>query len=580
MSTFFDKRVTLSIANPEERKTIYKFRHDIYAEELGQHAMSTSNMITDELDFVNHYIIAKYNNEIVGFISITTPSSDKYSVDKYFKRESIPFPFDENLYEIRLLTVLKENRNSIIALALMYASFRWVQSHGGKHIIAICRTELLEMYRKAGLKSLNQRITSGKLTYELSYTSTNDLQILIENNLEIYKLLEIKLDWQLPYEYFTPSACYHGGSFFKAIGEDLQTLVKAKEIINADVLDAWFPPSPKVLQAIQDNLAWLIKTSPPTHAEGLIKIIAEVRGVNENNILPGAGSSDLIFLALRSLLNNNARVLIIDPCYGEYIHVLEQVIQCNVTRFNLNRKDGFIINTSLLISEIKKGYEMVIIVNPNSPTGVYLSKGEMEEMLAQIPTSTLVWLDETYIDFVDITYSLEKFAVKSENIMICKSMSKVYALSGARAAYICSSPHLIEKLRHISPPWAVGLVAQAAAIAALKDQEYYSIKYAETHELRNKLKDDLKKLGITDIIEGVANFLLFYLPSHFPTAEEFIESCKLKNLFIRNVANMGNNLGNNAIRIAVKDDKTNNQMIDIIKVIIEAQKSSLQKIQN
>lgn len=568
MSIVPDKRLILSIANTEERKKIYEFRHKIYAEELGQHEVNTVNIIKDELDLVNHYVIAKYSNEIVGFISITAPSSKKYSVDKYFDRAIIPFHFDENLFEIRLLTVLKKNRNSIIALALMYAAFRWVQSHGGKHIIAICRVELLEMYRKAGLKTLNQRVKSGKLNYELSYASTDDLQLLLENNIEIYKSLESKLDWQLPYQYHSPTACYHGGSFFKAIGEDLQTLIKAKEIINADVLDAWFNPSPKVLYAIQENLAWLTKTSPPTHAEGLIKTIAEIRGVNENNILPGAGSSDLIFLALRNILNKNSTVLIIDPCYGEYIHVLEKVIQCNVTRFNLNRKEGFLINTSLLLLEIEKGYDMVIIVNPNSPTGVYVHKNEMEAMLSQIPASTIVWVDETYIDYVDSRYSLEKFAAKSENIMICKSMSKVYALSGARAAYICSSPHLIEKLIHISPPWSVSLIAQAAAIAALKDQEYYTEKFQETHQLRNTLKKDLLELGITELIEGVANFLLFYLPSHFPPAEEFIESCKLKNLFIRNVSNMGNNLGKSAVRIAVKDDQTNKRMIDIIKFVV------------
>ena len=121
MSTPSNKRLILSIANTKEREIIYKFRHNIYAEELGQHTINSSNIIKDKLDLVNHYIIAKYNNEIVGFISITTPSSNKYSVDKYFDRTSIPFQFDESLYEIRLLTVIKERRNSIMALALMYA---------------------------------------------------------------------------------------------------------------------------------------------------------------------------------------------------------------------------------------------------------------------------------------------------------------------------------------------------------------------------------------------------------------------------------------------------------------------------
>jgi len=568
MPSISSLKLILCIASDEDKETIYKIRHNIYAAELNQHSLNSSLQLTDELDVENHYIIAKHQNEIIGFISITTPNSKKYSVDKYFSRSVIPFLFDDFLYEIRLLTVLKENRNSNVALVLMYAAFRWVQSHAGLNIVAICRTDLIEMYAKAGLKSLNLKAQSGQVTYELSIACIEDLQSIVKKNLWFYESLQNKINWQLPYLFFAPSACYHGGSFFKAIGEDLQTLDKAKQIINADVLDAWFPPSPNVLKKINENLPFLIQTSPPTHAQGLVKIIAEVRGIKEQYILPGAGSSDLIFLSLTKILHKKSNVLIIDPCYGEYIHVLENVIQCCVTRFNIYRDEGFIINTSNLLKEINKGYDMVVLVNPNSPTGVHTQKKVLEELLLKIPVSTIVWIDETYIEFVGSSESLEKFAVKTENVIICKSMSKVYALSGVRAAYLCCSPHLIEILKQFSPPWAISLPSQAAAITALLDNEYYQQKYAETHVLRNRLKQDLQELGVDEVINGVANFLLFYIPAHFPHIDEFLESCKQKNLYLRDVSNMGKNIGLNAVRIAVKDEVTNNKMIDIIKKVV------------
>jgi histidinol-phosphate/aromatic aminotransferase/cobyric acid decarboxylase-like protein len=455
-----------------------------------------------------------------------------------------------------------------MALALMFAAFRWVQSHGGLNIVAICRKDLIEMYCKAGLMPLAVSAQSGKLTYELSVAGVKDLQLNVNKKLWFYESLQNKIDWRLPFPFFAPSACYHGGSFFKAIGEDLQTLENAEQIINADVLDAWFPPSPNVLKAIQENLSFLIQTSPPTHAEGLIKVIAEVRGVREQNILPGAGSSDLIFLSLMSLLNKKSRVLIIDPCYGEYIHVLENVVKCRVTRFNLCREEGFVVNTSSLLAEINKGYDMVILVNPNSPTGVHTPKKDLERMLLQVPPSTIVWLDETYVEFVSSSESLEKFAVKTENVIVCKSMSKIYALSGVRAAYLCCSPHLIEILKQFSPPWSISLPAQASAIAALLDRQYYEQKYAETNILRDRLKQNLHKLGVAEIVNGVANYLLFYLPGHFPEPGEFLESCKQKKLFLRDVSNMGKNIGKNAVRIAIKDEVTNNKMIGIIKKIL------------
>jgi histidinol-phosphate/aromatic aminotransferase/cobyric acid decarboxylase-like protein/N-acyl-L-homoserine lactone synthetase len=568
MLNISSSKIILIAASEKHREDIYIIRHSIYAEELHQHSANPVGQLKDELDLVNNYIVAEYDKKIIGFISITSPASKKYSVDKYFNRSAVPYPFDQYLYEIRLLTVIKENRHSYLALALMFAAFRWVQSHGGRYIVAICRADLIDMYVKAGLQRLHLSTQSGNITYELSVAGTADLQRTMMKKIWLYESLKSKIDWQLPYMFFAPSACYHGGSFFEAIGEDLQTLQKAKDIINANVLDAWFPPSPKVLKILHENLSWFLQTSPPTYANGLIEVISQVRGIPEECILPGAGSSDLIFLALRSLLNKMSRVLIIDPCYGEYVHVLEEVVQCKVTRFTLNRNELFIVNTISLIEEIRKGYDLIVLVNPNTPTGLHIPKNVMEEMLSQIPNSTLVWVDETYIEFAGAAQSLEQVAVETQNVVICKSMSKVYALSGVRVAYLCCSPHLIESLKSVTPPWAVSLPAQAAAIAALSDPEYYMEKYEETHILRNNLKDSLYGMGITEVVDGVANFLLFYLPKEFGEIGEFLEYCKRDNLFIRDVSNMGMSLGKNAVRIAVKDQVTNNRMINIMESVL------------
>ena len=472
MLNAFASTFTLSVASEWDRKEIYKLRHQIYAKELKQHSPNSSYELSDDLDLVNHYIVAKWKGNVIGFISITPPAASSYSVDKYFKRSSIDYRFDENLYEIRLLTVIEAKRKSILALALMFASFRWVQSRQGKYIISICRSDIIDMYKKAGLQPLNIKAVSGEVTYDLCVAEVEHLDRMVQQNTSRYEPLQSKIDWRLPFTFFAPSACYHGGSFFEAIGEDLQSLQKAKQVINADVLDAWFPPSPQVVRTLQQHLPWLLQTSPPTHAGGLIKVIAETRGIKEFCILHGAGSSDLIFLAFRTFLNKNSKVLIIDPCYGEYAHVLKNIVQCRLSWFTLSRENGFVIDTSSLLSELQEGYDFVVLVNPNSPTGLHIPKKKMEELLLHIPQTTLVWIDETYIEYAGANESLEQLACTRENVIVCKSMSKVYALSGVRAAYLCCSPQLIETLKSLTPPWAVSLPAQAAAILALKDKYY------------------------------------------------------------------------------------------------------------
>ena len=283
--------------------------------------------------------------------------------------------------------------------------------------------------------------------------------------------------------------CYHGGAFFDAIGDEFDHLERRHQIINADVLDAWFDPSPKVVAALSEDLPWLLRTSPPTQCDGLTRVVARMRGVPEDCILPGAGSSDLIFLALRHWLTADSRVLILDPMYGEYAHVLEKVIRCHVDRLTLPRENNYRVDLDELVELAQRDYDLIILVNPNSPTGQHIPRSELEKVLHRVPPATLVWVDETYVEYAGPRQSLEPFAVTRENVVVCKSMSKVYALSGVRAAYLCGAERIIAALRSISPPWAVSLPAQVAAIAALQDADYYAARWMETHQLRDSLAE-------------------------------------------------------------------------------------------
>jgi histidinol-phosphate/aromatic aminotransferase/cobyric acid decarboxylase-like protein len=365
--------------------------------------------------------------------------------------------------------------------------------------------------------------------------------------------LERAAQWDLIVPLRKPAECFHGGAFFEAIGDGFDDLRRRHAVINADVLDAWFPPSPRVLAALGEHLPWLLRTSPPLGAEGLVRTIAGARGVDPRCILPGAGSSDLIYLALREWLRPSSRALILEPMYGEYAHLLEKVIGCRVDRLALARDDDYDLDPKRLIVS---GYGIIVIVNPNSPTGRHVPREELEAAIRRIPQETLVWIDETYVDYLGRGASLERFAVGRENVVVCKSMSKVYALSGARSAYLCAAPHLLERLRAITPPWSVSLPAQVAAVAALQDEPYYLARWRETALLRAELAAALP----FNAVPGVANFLL----SHVGNAPELVARCRERGLFIRDVSTMG---ASRAVRIAVKDRDTNARMLEILYAV-------------
>ena len=357
--------------------------------------------------------------------------------------------------------------------------------------------------------------------------------------------------------------CYHGGAFYQAIGEDFQHLERAREIINADVLDAWFDPAPGVLSELIDHLPWIVKTSPPTQAQGMIQTIATVRGLPNDSILPGGGSSDLIFLALGRLLDRSSRVLILDPMYGEYGHLLRRVIGCHVERLPLTREQGYTLDPHALAERLREGFDAVLLVNPNSPTGRFLPSADLAAVLAEAPRETMVWVDETYLNYADEFDSLELAASGSQRLFVCTSMSKSYALSGARCAYLVGPPAIIRDLRRWTPPWAVSHTAQIAACAALRDLDYYRSRWQMTHVLREGLASALTALGL-DPVPGVANFILCHLRPSDPTAAELIAACKRKQLYLRDVTDMGQGWKDPVFRIAVKDAETNARMIAII----------------
>ncbi|MEO6183299.1 MAG: GNAT family N-acetyltransferase [Verrucomicrobiota bacterium] len=210
-------RITISLATDQDREIIFQLRHQVYARELGQHQENSTERLTDSLDSDNVYLVASLGNKIVGFISITPPTSPTYSIDKYLQREQLPFPFDDKLYEIRLLTVAREYRGRPIAALLMYSAFRWVEAHGGTRIMAIGRHEILDLYMKAGLQTVGFSVQSGRVNYEVLQTSVSELREHFGRLRKIFDKIESEINWQLNFSFQKPAACFHGGAFFKQI---------------------------------------------------------------------------------------------------------------------------------------------------------------------------------------------------------------------------------------------------------------------------------------------------------------------------------------------------------------------------
>lgn len=491
--------VRLAVADNGMRSAIYKARHDVYACELRQYPVSPDKVLTDATDAYNHYIVATVGNKVAGFVAVTPPGKPK-AMEKHSIRTNT------ESYEVRLLTVLKKHRGRGLGSALMYGALRFVEASGGTRIDAVARLEVLPMYQAVGLVKVSDAVhTVGQIQYVHVGADCADLRATFGSK-------RPKCTWDLPVGMEPHNACVHGGKGLERLDVD-------PESINADVLDAWFPPPPDALDSV--TLSALHRT-PPALATDLVHVLAEVRGVPHQSLVLGAGSSDLIYRAFFAWLTPASRVLLVTPTYTEYEHILK-VIECSVT--------------ACTVGDIPHGeFDLAIFVNPNSPTGVYTP---------QLPTirSKRVWVDETYIDYLDSELSLEKQVMTRTDLIVCKSMSKAYALSGLRVGYLCSHPINLEAIRKRTPPWIVSRVAQMVGVKALRSPSYYKQRYAETADLRQQLTTGLQRIGWHVFQGSVANFILCRPPF---LVSPFLRFAAHASIYLRKIDDA-------TIRIAVTD---------------------------
>ena len=395
---------------------------------------------------------------------------------------------------------------------------------------------LVDVYRRAGMERLGRTVRSGAVSFEVMSATLEVARARVARYASA-----LLGDWSLSStggsafrsRPATPSGGIPRWRLDRALGEGLGSLERRRQVVTADILDAWFPPSPKVIAAVGTDLAWVIRTSPPAQADGLVDAIGAARGLDPACIVPGSGLSSLIFLAFGRWLSPSSRVLIIDPMYGEYQFILESLIGCRVERLRLSASNGFVLEPAQLGRALDKGFDMAVLVNPNNPTGTHVASHDLVSVLRGAPTTTRIWVDETYVDFAGEGASLEPLVRSVPNLVVAKSMSKAYALSGLRVGYLAASPDVIEDLRHLSPPWAVSMPGHLAAIEALRDPGYYAACHAETRLLRGRLSKMLCAIPGVEPVASSANFVLCRLPTDGPNVEAVLARCADQDVYLR-----------------------------------------------
>lgn len=286
-----------------------------------------------------------------------------------------------------------------------------------------------------------------------------------------------------------------------------------------------YPASPKVAEALgRMPPEVLLKDYPDAGCLRLRQALFAAHGVPVSMLLCGNGSSELITLVFKTFLREGDTVAIPDPTFGLYATAAEMA---GVRTRLVPTGDDFRINIKTLTQSVPQA---VILANPNAPTGLCMQAGQIERLLQSY--RGLVVVDEAYVEFAPEGTSVLRFIERYDNLLVLRTFSKAYGLSGIRIGFAAGNERLIQAMGKGRETFSVNAVAQLAAEAAVADPSYMRSTVERIAETRERFCTSLRRMGWT-VTPSVTNFVLASPPVGGRTAKEFYELLLSKHIYVR-----------------------------------------------
>jgi histidinol-phosphate aminotransferase len=263
-------------------------------------------------------------------------------------------------------------------------------------------------------------------------------------------------------------------------------------------------PFPEVVEALKSELAKLNRY-PDGACTELRSLLASQLGVGARQLCFGNGSCELLMLLGQALVTCNQHVVFPHPSFVMY----RSIVMANSGSFTAVPLKGLEHDLEAMLAAIREDTSLVIVCNPNNPTGTYIEPATLRSFLERVPSQTVVALDEAYGEFVTSPAREDTAGWVNDfpNLVILHTFSKIYGLAGLRIGYAIADTALIEELDKIRQPFNVDSLAQAAAMESLRHPQRVAERSETIDRERRRLEALLAHLGIR-CHPGEANFLL------------------------------------------------------------------------
>ncbi len=269
----------------------------------------------------------------------------------------------------------------------------------------------------------------------------------------------------------------------------------AENIVKLNTNENPYPPSPDVRQAVLDEIEKLPLYPNPT-GNPLRKAIAELHSLHPDQVILGNGSDDLLNLCARCFSGPEQAIGVTTPSYSLY-PVLASLQGASVAEVPFE-SDFSLPADSIAACPANLFY----LTTPNAPTGISFPNETLDDVLRRFPGVFVA--DEAYVDFA--SHDAIPLLASNPRLLITRTLSKSYSLAGLRLGYALGSPELIAILHKAREVYNVDRLAQAAALAAIRDQEYFRQNTAKILATRTALLENLQVRG-WDTFPSATNFL-------------------------------------------------------------------------
>ncbi len=279
-------------------------------------------------------------------------------------------------------------------------------------------------------------------------------------------------------------------------------------------------PSPKAVAAAL-AITPSVHLYPDGSATFLRRALAERHGIPAEQIVIGSGSCELIDICTRTFVDPGEEVVV--PA-GIFRMFPVAAGRAGATFVEVPTKPGHVPDIDALLRRIGPATKLVALANPNNPTGAYVPRADLDRFFAGLPGHVVAVVDEAYFEFAhetpDYPDALD-YLRGGHNVAVLRTFSKIYGLAGLRVGYAFAAPDIAAAMNKVREPFNTTSVAQAAAVAALGDDEHRERTLALVREERAFLAGELGKRGAV-AHPSLGNFLLVELPIPFgPIEPEF-----------------------------------------------------------